>query len=334
MRLESLIQSLPDPQILLTPMRRREVAYSSKIENTIAAVQEVALAEINTADQRAEVLEVRNNLKALDLGAQSPLPMCLRLIREMHKELMTGVRGGEKTPGEFRTGQVFIGKDGPDAFRHARFVPPPPGQILHDCLSEYEKFLNPGPGRERPKKVLLLELAMSHYQFESIHPFSDGNGRLGRLIITLTGFKTGELAFPLPYISRYLEANRQEYYDRMLAVSQQGNWEGWFRFFCRAVLADCVDGADRARRLLKLRETYREKLQTARNSSLLLKLVDLLFKNTAVTVVTVRVALSITAPPAQKHIQTLVDLGVLREITGGNYARVWVADAILNVIET
>lgn len=327
MRLESLVRSLPNPQILLVPLRRREVTYSSKIENTIAAIDEVAMAEINIVPPRQEVLEVRNNLRALEHGLQSPLPMCLRLIREMHAHLMEGVRGSDKTPGEFRTKQVFIGEDGPDAFQRARFVPPPAGEKLAQSLDAYEKYLNPPSASNR--EVFLLELAMSHYQFECIHPFADGNGRLGRLIIALSGLKSNELSVPLPYISRYLESHRDQYYDGLLGVSNRGDWEGWFRFFCKAVRSECLEGVERAARLLALRESYRSKFQSAQRSSLTLKLVDLLFQKPAVTVASVRGWLGITAPAAQKHISLLERTHALTEVTGGTYGRVWVAQEIL-----
>lgn len=173
---------------------------------------------------------------------------------------------------------------------------------------------------------------MSHYQFETIHPFRDGNGRLGRLIISLSGLKNGATQLPLPYISRYLEANRAEYYDRLLAVSTRGDWAGWFRFFCTAVADECARNADRVRRLMVLRDQMKAQAAQVRNSTALLGLIEQLFISPAVNVHRARETLGVSQPTAQAYINALVGAGFLREFTGRSYGRVWVCDPLIAIM--
>jgi len=329
-RLEGLLRGMPDPHALLGPMLKREAKYSSKIENTTASIREIALVEANMPAPRPEVAEVRNNLLALQHGINSPLPLCLRLMREMHAVLLLGV-DDTKQPGHFRASQVHIRGVEP-GLETARFVPAPPGDEMQSCLNSFEKFLNrkadPGSPIEFP-----VELALVHYQFECIHPFMDGNGRLGRLLIPLAGIKRGLVEFALPHVSRFLESNREEYCELLLRVSTKGDWVSWIRFFCRAIVEDCTKNMVRVRRLADLREEYLQRVTGKKTSVLAQQLVDLLFVRHAVTTAIVSQELGITTPPAQKHIDRLEKAKILREITGGNYGRVWVAEDLVRLIE-
>lgn len=331
--LAGAIRVLPDPRILLKVFMRREVEHSSRIENTIASARELALFDAAQETDRDEVREVHNNLVALEHGIASPDPLCLRLIREMHARLMASVRGEDKSPGEFRRGQVYIGSERA-GFKAARFVPPPPGPILEECLRDYELFLNPTDRRPRKQYNQIIELALSHYQFECIHPFADGNGRMGRLLITITGNKNGWLEFPLPYLSPYFERTRQEYYDLLLRVSTHGDWSSWIAYFCRAIEVECADGMRRIRALDRLRTEYRVRAEAVGNSQSLPKLADHLFSRQAVTVASVKQFLGVSQPASQKLIDRLVGAGILTEVTGGNYRRIYLAEEIVRLIET
>ncbi len=328
MRLEGLLRGMPDPNVLLGPMRKREASYSAKIENTTASVREIAIVEAGQPPPRPEVLEVRNNLRALQHGIDSKLPLCVRLIREMHQILLTGV-DEKKQPGQFRSGQVHIRGPSPE-LAHARFVPPPPGNELHRCLDAFERYLN-APAKNRSE--LPIELALTHYQFECIHPFLDGNGRIGRILISLLGFKRGTVEFALPNVSRFLEVHRDEYCEHLLRVSTHGEWVPWIRFFCRAITEDSDADAIRIRELADLREQYHDQVTGKRTSILVKRLIDLLFIRPAVTTAIVSDELDITAPSAQKHIDSLARAKILKEITRKTYGRVWVAEDLVRLIE-
>lgn len=338
LRLEGAAAGLPVPEFLLRPFQINEARLSSKIEDTVASVEELVLMDADLQPERDEVREVWNNLRALEHGMASPLPLCNRLLREMHAILLHGVRGEEQRPGEFRTVQVYIG-DSDQGFANARFVPPPPGDVLTSCLHDFERFLNPAPrgsGTPTPARASyphMIEVAMAHYQFECIHPFSDGNGRLGRLLVTIWPCKHEMLSRPLLYTSAFFAKHRQEYYDLLLRVSADGDWESWVRFFLRAVAEQAGDGLRRARHLGALRERFVAGVTTKRASVLAIRLVDLLFARPAISVTQAAKHLGVTVPAAQKHINRLIDLGVLTEATGGRYGRVYLAQDIVRAIE-
>lgn len=327
-RLDGIAGTLVSPELLLRPLRIREAKLSSQIENTIATAEEIALAEAGRPTERNEGREVWNYIRALDHGIGSPLPLCNRLIKEMHQILMQDVRGDDKGPGEFRSVQNDIGKDG-SRFADARFVPPPPGEHLENAMGDLERFLN-STSHGLP---WLVATAMAHYQFECIHPFRDGNGRLGRLLVALSMCKAGVLSRPLLYVSAYFEAHRQTYYDLLLRISTDGAWEPWIGFFCEAVASQAEDGIRRSRKLRELRDGFRARVSGKRASALSIALIDRLFERPAVTNAIVCDMLGITAPAAQKHLEALVAKGILTEVTGGSYGRVYVARPILAVVE-
>jgi len=321
---------LPNPHLLIGPFKRREAVLSSRIEGTQASLSDLVLFEVRQASAApgSDVIEVANYVAALEYGLsrRATLPLSKRLIAEMHGILMRGVRSQDRTPGLYRTTQNWIGPPG-CTLRDATFIPPPPEQ-LHECLDELERFLH------RPSEIPpIVRLAMIHYQFEAIHPFIDGNGRIGRLLVTLILCMDGVLPGPLLYLSAFLEKHRDEYYRRLLAVSQHGDWLGWALFFLRGVTEQAMDAVERADALVALRAKYHASFQQARSSALLLKLIDALFDLPALTVARASAVLDVTARAAQLNIDKLVEAGVLREATGQARNRIWVADEIRSITE-
>ncbi|MCC6969841.1 MAG: Fic family protein [Phycisphaerales bacterium] len=340
-RLEGVIAALPSPRAFIGPMGRREVVYSSQIEHTFASVEEVATfdhdARLQLPDdpvmrKRAiDRLEVWSNQQALEHGiAKDSLPLSLRLLRDMHNILMR-FNPARSRAGEFRSGQVFIGRK-ELGITKARFVPPPPGEVLERCLGEFERFLHPTQ-YPRARFDTITELAMAHYQFECIHPFEDGNGRLGRLIIPLWPFKSDVVRFPLPYVSKALADNREEYYDLLLGVSVRGDWAGWISFFARMVAISCEADLLRAARLGALYTGYLEKLASSKRTSVkTVELLDLVFDRLSVTSADVQRHLGIAQPTADEYLQRFTQAGLLREVTGGSYRRRWFASPVNDAI--
>lgn len=328
-------RTLPNPYLLIRPFLRREAVLSSRIEGTQASLSELFAYEVQQlplfearSSARSDVLEVANYVRALDhgLGRLNSLPLSLRLIRELHERLMEGVRGRDRTPGEFRRSQNWIGPPG-CTLEEATFVPPPVPE-MNEALDAFEKHLH-APSQLPP----LVELALDHYQFEAIHPFLDGNGRIGRLLITLLLVEKKLLSQPLLYLSAYFEQRRQEYYDRLLAVSQRGDWEGWLTFFLQGVAEQARDAVARSQSLQNLHQRYRAQFQVVRSSAVLLRLIDELFASPAVTIASVAGRLSVSFEVARLTVGKLANTGLLREVTGRRRGRLFVADEILRTLE-
>src|SRR5467141_542404 len=247
---------LPNPHVLIRPFVRREAVFSSRIEGTQSTLGELLAAEAGAAVERSpeDLREVGNYVVALEYGIErlKTLPLSLRLVRELHEKLMTGVRGQHATPGEFRRSQNWIGRPG-DTLAQAAYVPPPPDS-LGDSLSAWEKFLH---DRMLPP---LVHAALAHYQFEAIHPFLDGNGRVGRLLITLELCERDVLPAPLLYLSAFFEATRSDYYGGLRGVSERGDWFGWLQYFLNGVARQAEDALSRAERINALLTSWREKL--------------------------------------------------------------------------
>lgn len=328
-RLAGVGQTLPNPHLLIGSFKRREAVLSSRIEGTQASMDDLLLFEAApTVQPRVpDVREVWNYVRALEHGLdrQKNLPMSKRLMREMHGILLEGVRGQEHTTGEFRRSQNWIGPPG-CSLADATFVPPPPSEMC-EAIDALETYLHE-PSTLPP----LVRLAVIHYQFEAIHPFLDGNGRIGRLMITLLLCMEGNLPGPLLYLSAYFERHRSEYYAGLLNVSCDGQWTEWITFFLRGVAEEAMDGVDRATRLLVLRERYREAFHSARSPALLLKLIDELFGAPAMTAARAAEVLRVTPSTAQRNIDKLVRSGILRETTGRKRYRVFLADEIIRVL--
>jgi Fic family protein len=325
--LQGLVQSLPSPQILVRPFVRREAELSSRIEGTYANQEELVLFEIDrdSATEKPDVREVWNYVSAFEYGLKrlEELPVSLRLIRELHGKLMKGVRGGDRHPGEFRTCQNYIGQKG-QSIANARYVPPPPGE-LSMCLDAFEKSMH-----AESQQPFLVRLALIHYQFEAIHPFEDGNGRIGRLLLPLLLVEKAILSHPLIQLSAYFERHRREYYDHLLHISRSGEWQPWVTFFLRAVHEESIAAAKQTRAMLDLRAKYRDKMEFSARA---LKIVDDLFVTPAVTINQVAKRLRVTYPTAELLVRNLIAANILSADKTRQRNRVFHASEILNLAQ-
>jgi Fic family protein len=326
--LSGLGKYLPNPHLLTDTYIRQEAVLSSRIEGTRAEISDIWLEEFNpkeNEEKNPDLHEVNNYVVAMEYGIQrlSELPLSLRLIREIHEKLMKGVRGDQATPGEFRRSQNWIGPAG-STLSNALYVPPPPEE-MKSCLANWEDFL-----QNRNQYPDLIQCALLHEQFEAIHPFLDGNGRVGRLLITLFLIESGRLTHPLLYLSTYFEAHHQEYYTYLQKVKTEGDWNNWVLFFLNGVAETAQQAARKATQITALREKYMKDL---REKPKAVALIDALFKNPYMTITRVTQLLKITHPTARKVIKSLEDVGVLQEVTGREWGRIYKANEISRVIE-
>lgn len=312
-RLDGIASIIPNPDLFVAMYVRHEAVLSSQIEGTQSSLDDVLQFEVDARGHYPrDIEEVVNYVRAMNYGLKRlhELPLCLRLMREIHAKLLEGVRGAERTPGEFRRSQNWLGPAG-CTLATATFVPPPV-QAMHQTLDNFEKFLHVTETLPR-----LVHCGLAHAQFETIHPFLDGNGRVGRLLITLLLCQQQILQRPLLYLSYYLKAHRQEYYDRLDAIRHRGDWEGWLKFFLRGVHAVSQAATQTARHILALRETQRQLIgEKLGGSAAGLRLLDCLFAQPLVTVRMAERTLSCSYATANKLVEQFVELGTLKEITG------------------
>jgi Fic family protein len=324
--LSGLGRVVPNPDLLIAPYVKREAVASSRIEGTQADLSDLLLDEIQPkhTPPGSDVYEIRNYVAALNLGIRklAKLPLASRLIKEMHFVLMQGVRGQGLTPGEFRRSQNWIGPPG-SMLADATYVPPPPDE-MHECLKHWERFVN-----DRGTMPDLVQCAIVHEHFEAIHPFLDGNGRIGRLLITLFLTERNRLSKPLLYLSSYIERHRQEYYDLLQRIRTHGDWLNWTRYFLTAVRDTARNAIDQSQTILSLRDRFRVKLGKSHRA---LSLLDNLFINPYTTVARAARELGVTAPTARKTIDQLVKVKMLKEATGRVWGRYWLAQPILAVV--
>ncbi len=319
---------LPNAHLLIRPFIRKEAQVSSRIEGTITRLDQLLMFEANPSRGREDSAqrEVLNYVLALEYGLErlETLPVSLRLMRELHERLLAGVRGEQKNPGRFRRMQNAIGSAG-----STRFIPPPVTEMMQ-ALNDLEQFIH------QPTNLpLLVQIALIHYQFETIHPFMDGNGRIGRLLIPLLLYDRQILRAPLLYLSAYFERHRDAYMDHLLNVSQRGNWLEWINFFLKGVTEQARDSIQRAQRLLDLWQTYRDRLQAIGGSAHRLHLVDDLFAFPVTTIPEAQKLLGITYRAAQLNIEKLVDAGILQSPdTEQMRPRPYYAPEIIRVIES
>ena len=328
--LNGIGQMLPNPYLLLAPFIRREAVSSSRIEGTATGFGQLALFEASPKGRFAtpDAPEVMNYVTALEYGLDylQTATVSLGLLCQVHEILLGGVRGEETCPGQFRNVQNYIGRSD-QRLADARYVPPPV-TALRPALADFEAFIQASD--EIP---FLVRLALAHYQFEAIHPFLDGNGRVGRLLIALLLCEHKYLTHPLLYLSAFFERNRHHYADLLLRVSQRRDWANWVDFFLDGIAVQSRDAIERAQRLLQLRQHYREGMQSTRSSPLVLQLVDRLFSSPAVTATQVSEMLGVTTVSAQRTIERLETAGVLVEVTGQRRNRVYMAPEIVDVLE-
>jgi Fic family protein len=331
--LAGLGRTLPNPYLLARPFLRREAVLSSRIEGTRASLVDLFAFEaepplFGESERRDDVQEVQNYVRALEHGMArlEDLPISQRLLREMHAVLMEGVRGAQRDPGEFRRILNWIGPPGA-RLEEATYVPPPPDKIP-TAVSALERYIH-----DATKLPPLVDIALVHYQFEAIHPFLDGNGRIGRLLITLMLIERDLLPEPLLYLSAYFERHRVAYYDHLLAVSQKAEWEGWLLFFLRGVSVEASDASRRAGKLFELRETYRERFQREGARPNLLTAMNHLFANPVTTIRELAEVLDVSFEAARRLVGSLEERGVLEEITGRRRNRLYAAREILQVLQ-
>lgn len=332
--LAGLGRTMPNPQLLIQPFIRREAVLSSKIEGTQTGIADLYAFEAGQLplpgmEARApqdDAREVLNYVEALEYGLErrNTLPISLRLIKEIHYRLLRGVRGERSYPGEFRTTQNWIGGA---TLSSAVFVPPPPAE-MHELLNDLEKYIH------RPHDYPpLVRLAIIHQQFETIHPFVDGNGRTGRLLMSLLLVHWDMLPLPLLYLSAFFEKHRQEYYDLLLAVSEEGAWRDWVMFFLRGVAEQSTDAITRAKKLQDLRDGWRDKLMQSTSSTKLLVLADSLFESPIITMREAQSLLDVTHRTAQLSIDKLVEQGILQLFYKSRKGRLYAAREIMDVVE-
>jgi Fic family protein len=326
-RLAGIGRLLPNPDLLIRPYLLREALSSTRIEGTQASMAEVFEADAAGEAPNADVEEVVNYVAAMRWGLErrDELPLSTRLLCEMHRRLMDGVRGRELAPGELRTSQNWIGAPG-STIETAQFVPPPPVE-LPALLADWERFAH-----EQPELPLLVQNALLHSQFETIHPFLDGNGRLGRLLLVFFLIARGRLTVPLLYLSAYLERQRQDYYDALQAIRETGDPILWIDLFLTAVETQADDAVQRAQRIIALRESYLQKASTMGTPNAL-ALVDLICENPVVTTRSIEDRLGVSRPTALRLLRRMEEQGVLSETdSGARGQRRYVARAMMEAV--
>jgi Fic family protein len=330
-RLDGATSVLPNPDLFVAMYVRQEAVLSSQIEGTQSTLEDVLQFEIDARgeDHPKDIEEVVNYVGAMRYGLDrlTELPLSLRLIREIHERLLHGVRGGHRAPGEFRTSQNWIGPPG-CTLATAAFVPPPVHE-MHQALDSFERFLH-----QTASLPVLIHCGLAHAQFETIHPFLDGNGRVGRLLITFLLCQQQILRRPLLYLSHYLKAHRAEYYDRLTAIRNDGNWEAWLKFFLRGVCQVSQSATATAREILSMREAHRQAIaQKMGGSTNGLRLLDHLFEQPIINIRLVERHLDCSYVTASKLVDHLVELALLREITGGQRHRLYRYEPYLALFE-
>lgn len=330
-RLDMIQGVLPDAGLFLYQYVRKEAVLSSQIEGTQSSISDLLIYELEGAPGVPinDVREVSNYVAALNHGLarirHDDFPISLRLLREIHAVLMQGNRGGDKEPGEFRKGQVWLGGPSPAL---AEFVPPPP-DALSECLDSFERFLHDQPG----PTPILLKAALAHVQFETIHPFKDGNGRLGRLLITLLLCAEDVLREPMLYLSLYFKQNRQAYYQRLQAVRTHGAWEEWLQFFLQGVTETARQAVDTAQRLLRLFERDRQRLQElGRAAGTAIRLHQHLQARVVTTAPQAATTLQVSQTALNKALARLERLGIVSELTGQQRYRVYAYQPYLEIL--
>lgn len=324
-------QSFSPTKISVKPFVRQEAVISSRIEGTRTSLRELYTFEagqLSFLEADTDAQEVQNYVQALEYGLErlGTLPVSLRIIRELHEKLMRGVRGDVWTPGEFRRSQNWIGSPG-STIETARYVPPPVDE-MHTCLHELENFIH------APSDLpLLIRLGMIHVQFEAIHPFLDGNGRVGRLLVSLLLCAWDLLPQPFLHLSVFMEAHRSEYYQHLLVVSQKGDWEAWLSFFLRGIREQSFEAKIRVKTLAGLRENYRHQLEKERTSERLMQAVDFIMGQPVLSVRQLEAGMKLSNYiSAQRLVAKLEKHGILKEVTGQARNRIYQAGEVLRAI--
>ncbi|MCV2449286.1 Fic family protein [Paracoccus sp. DMF] len=329
-RLDGSIEALPNPELFVFMYVRKEAVLSSQIEGTQASLGDVLEVEAQIFDplRPDDTSEILNYVNAVNYGLErlKELPMSLRLIREIHERLMDGVRGQHATPGEFRRTQNWIGSEGA-TLNSATFVPPPPS-ALPELLGNFEKYLH-----ERDDLPLLIRLGLIHAHFETLHPFLDGNGRMGRLLITFCLCEQEALTKPVLYLSHYLKQNRMRYYDHLQATRDDGAWEPWLKFFLRGVGEVANEASNTARKIVQMREQHRQTLieELGKGAGNGLKLLESMYRRPYFNVSGVQEFLQISTQAANTLTDRLEGLGLITETTGNRRNRIFRYDPYVSL---
>lgn len=330
-RLSGISEALPNPDLFVAMYVRKEAVLSSQIEGTEASLEDVLEYESENRPKTLanDVGEVVNYVRAMNYGLRriNELPLSLRLIREIHTELMKGVRGQDRTPGEFRKTQNWIGPKG-CTLNNARFVPPPPHEMIQ-AMGNLEKYMH-----SELTYPLLIECGLMHSQFETIHPFLDGNGRIGRLLITFFLCRKDILKKPLLYLSYYFKQNRLEYYDRLMAIRDNGDFESWIRFFLKGIAHVADEAVKSSNKIINLQTENNAKIDKAyRKSSKIAFVHDKLFNRPIVSIKDIAKMMDVTFPTANDICMKLLELGILREITGKARSRMFAYKNYLDILK-
>lgn len=328
-RLDGMSMVLPDPSLFLYMYVRKEAVLSSQIEGTQSSLSDLLLFEMQEVPGAPvdDAAEVSSYVSALDYGMArlKELPLSLRLMREIHAVLMDNARGGDKAPGEFRTSQNWIGGTRPG---NAKFVPPPHEHLM-ECLDNFEKFLHD----ESIKYPALIKAAIAHVQFETIHPFLDGNGRLGRLLITFILCTEGILKEPLLYLSLYLKANRDTYYDHLQSVRETGDWESWLEFFLTGVIETATQATETAQAVLHLFEEDHARIKSSGKSTAgILTIHTWLQRHPISNTTRIKDECHVSLPTVLRTMTTLEELGIVKEVTGKERHKVFVYHRYLDIL--
>jgi Fic family protein len=329
-RLDAAAERLPNPQLLVRPALISEAVSTSALEGTHAPLLEVLEADFIDERRRSyEVHEILNYVRAAGVALEriKELPVCFRLLAELQQILVQGTRGDRYDAGRLRDQQVYIGERRAGMER-SRFVPPPPGDVLKDGISEWEKWVN-----AEDSIPLLVKAALGHYQFETLHPFSDGNGRLGRLAIVLQLIEGGALRYPILNLSPWIEPRKEQYKDLLLQCSLTGQFDEWIRFFAQAVQHQAQEAVSRIEMLTNLRAVMIEALRQDKAKGVVLDVVEDLIAWPVITVSQAAAMHNVTYPPANSAIQRLVRLGFLEEMTGRSYGRVYACPGVMRAVE-
>lgn len=328
-RLDGVATTLPNPDLFVAMFVHKEAVLSSQIEGTQASLDDVLEFEAGaaSADLPGDVAEAVNYVAAMNYGMEriKELPLSLRLMKEIHKRLLEHVRGGEKEPGEFRRSQNWVGPMG-TSLTEAMYVPPSVDD-MNRAMGDLESFLH-----DRRPLPPLIKCGLVHSQFETIHPFLDGNGRMGRLLITFLLCQQGILERPLLYLSYFFKRNRIEYYDRLQAVRDTGDWEGWMKFFLRGVIEVSSESAVTVRDILALRGVHTDLVQKNLRTANSLRLLDRLYDRPVTSVSDVAEYLGVTFNAANTLVGKFCDLGLLRETTGGARRRRFAYDPYISLL--
>lgn len=329
-RLQECVKRLPNPEMLLRPSIAREAKSTSALEGTYAPLQEILEGDYLQDSQLSNaVREIRNYIKAADQGLEliKTKPICVNVLSELQGILVDGTTGAHVNQGEVRTGPVIIG-DETRPVNEARFIPPPAGDVLIEGYYEWEKWIN-AVNDISP----VIKVALGHYQFETLHPYMDGNGRVGRLVVSLQFVEHGLLNPPVLNLSDWFNQDKERYKDELLILTQQGDFNRWIKYFSEAIIGQVEREIARIEELLRFRNGLLVKLKTRKERGVVLNLAEDLLATPVLTINRIAEQYKVTYPPASSAVRKLVEMGVLREMTGKKYNRIYVCMEVLRTLE-